>query len=313
MLAPLYRLWGWLPDPVRAGVVRTGLPYVGGFVLHYRSKHRGDKFAGRLEDLKRAYGAADAALRDRLSQQFAAILDALVLPNAVTKTTWAKRLGRTLSQVLPAVRLPATRIRVLDVPSSAGIASLEGLDILRTSYDVSAYVLGDKYHEVLYDAHRGCIFDCQGRLLQVAFRDYYFSIYRGHVTGNAHTLLSSILLLPHSILAWYLRRRHRFDPGANYHRLLLLHPEVEARLSQDVLQLEDVDVFQPIPGRYDLILSFNLLQRNYFPAATIAAAVANLAAALREGGVLLMGNTDSYVALQKQAGKLIARAQRGSF
>jgi len=313
MLAPLYRLWGWLPDPVRGGVVRTGLPYVGGFLLHYRGKHRIDNFAGNLEELKRAYSTADTALRSRLSQQFAAILDALVLPNAVTKTTWANRLGRTLSQVLPALRLPGTRVRVLDVPSSAGIASLESLEILRQHYDVSAYVLGDKYHEILYDAQRRCIFDRQGRLLQVAFRNYYFSVYRGHVTGNAHTLLSSVLLLPHSVLARYLRRRHRFAPGAHYHRLLLLHPEVEARLSQDVLQLQEVDVFQPIPGRYDLILSFNLLQRNYFPAATITRAVANLAASLHEGGVLLMGNTDSYIALQKEGGKLIAKAQRGSF
>src|SRR5579863_351166 len=63
MLAPLYRVWGWLPDPVRGGFVRTGLPYVGGFVLHYRDKHRIGNFAGNLEELKRIYSAADAGRR----------------------------------------------------------------------------------------------------------------------------------------------------------------------------------------------------------------------------------------------------------
>jgi hypothetical protein len=47
------------------------------------------------------------------------------------------------------------------------------------------------------------------------------------------------------------------------------------------------------PSRYELILSFNLLQRFYFPANIIGIAVDNLAASLSEGGVLIVGNTDA--------------------
>ena len=44
------------------------------------------------------------------------------------------------------------------------------------------------------------------------------------------------------------------------------------------------------PGRYDLILSFNLLQRSYYPPDIIEAGVQNLAASLCEGGLLIIGN-----------------------
>ena len=313
MLASLRRLWGRLPDRVRAAIVRTGLPYVASFVVHYGEKHRITNFAGNLEELKRAYPDSGAEAKAQLSRQFSTIVDALVLPNAVTKTTWANRLGRSLSAVLSAIPLPTAEIRVLDVPSSTGIASLQSLAILQERYRVSSYVLGDKYHELLYDPPRRCIYDGQGHLLQVAFRKYYFNIYRGHITGNQHTFLSTCLLFPHSVMAAYLRRRYRFEPNAQYERLRVVHPEVERLLDQRVVSLQEIDVFQSIPGRYELILSFNLLQRFYFPADIIRVAVDNLAASLSEGGVLIVGNTDSFHALQKQNGAMISRLREGSF
>jgi chemotaxis methyl-accepting protein methylase len=74
-----------------------------------------------------------------------------------------------------------------------------------------------------------------------------------------------------------------------------------------------MDVFQPISGSYDLILSFNLLQESYFPRETIEAGISNLAASLNEGGLLIMGNTESFLALQKKGGSLIPRLREGSF
>ncbi len=312
-VAMLHRLWGSLPDPVREALVRTGLPYAAGFVLHYGEKHRIENFAANLEQLKLDYSHADASHRAELSRRFSCIVDALVLPNAVTKTTWGNRLGRSLIRVLAAVQLPGSKIRVLDIPSSTGIASLESLAILRQRYQVASYVLADKYHELLYDPDRRCIFDRDGHLLQVAFRRHYFSAYRGHVTGNVHTLLSTCVLSPHALAAWYLRRRHRLTQGTVTRRLRTLHPDVERLIAQGIFDLRELDVFQPLPGRYELILSFNLLQRNYFPADTVRAGVSNLAAALAEGGVLILGNTDSFLALQKEQGALVTRLQEGSF
>jgi hypothetical protein len=280
-----------------------------GRILRYRDKHRIANFAANLEKVKLDYSAADVESGAELSRRFSSILDALVLPNGVTKTTWANRLGRSLSTVLSAVELPAPDIRVLDVPSSTGVASLQCLAIIQERYRVTSYVLGDKYHELLYDPRRRCIFDEQGNLLQVAFSKYYFSIYRGRVT---HPLLAC-LLPPHSAMTWYLRRHYRFKPHAEYRRLSIVHPEVERLLDQRILQLREMDIFQPIPGRYDLILSFNLLHRNYFPADTIMVGVANLAASLSEGGLLVLGNTNSFLALQKCNGAMVARLREGSF
>jgi hypothetical protein len=313
MLATLRRLWGRMPHGGRRALVATGLPYAARFITRYREQHRIAKFAGNLERLNAEYSASPAEVRAQLSSQFDSIVDVLVMPNAVTKTTYANRLARSVAKVLAAVQLPGGEIRVLDVPSSTGIASLQLLSILEERYRVTCYVLGDKYHEILFDPQRRCIFDTRGNLLQVAFRRHFFSIYRGHACGNEHTFLSTGLLFPHTASAWYLRKRYRFKPGADYRRLLVVHPEVEPLLDQKAMRLQEMDVFQPIPERYELIFSFNLLQRNYFAPDVIQTGINNLAASLSEGGVLVMGNTESFVALQKQDGSLIVRLQEGSF
>jgi hypothetical protein len=293
--------------------VGTGLPYAASFLLLYRNRHRIANFAGNLEELKVAYSEGRAEQRAELSRQFDCMVDALVMPNAVKKTTYENRLARSLSAVLSAVQLPKAEIRVLDLPASTGIASLQSLALVRERYRVTSYVLGDKYHKILYDPRRRCIFDEQGHLLQVAFRKHFFSIYQGHASGDEHTFLSSCLLFPHSIVAWYLRKRYRFEPHTNYRELLVVHPEVERLLGQGTFHLQVMDIFAPIPGCYELILSFNLLQRNYFPPDVIKAGVNNLAASLSEGGVLIMGNTESFLALQKQQGALVPCLQEGSF
>jgi hypothetical protein len=313
MLTSLRRQWSRLPEGLRLRLVRTGLPYAASFMARYRQRHRLANFAGNLRALQSAYSASPAEQRQQLLDQFDSIVDMLVMPNAVTKTTYANRLAHSLSSVLAAIDLPNPEIRVLDLPASTGIASLQSLALLRERYRVSCYVLGDKYHRILYDARRRCVFDDQGNLLQVAFGRYYFSIYRGHVSGDEYTLLSSCLLFPHSIVGWYLRRRYRFEPRRDYQQLLVVHPEVEKLLDREVFRLQEMDVFEPIPGRYELILSFNLLQQNYFPAERIRAGVNNLAEALSEGGLLVMGNSESFLALQKRNGTMIPCAREGSF
>src|SRR6516165_1943887 len=141
----LRRLWRRFPDRARRAVVATGIPYAASYLSHYGEKHRIANFAGTLAQLKAGYSDGSAEARVQLSRQFDSIVDALVMPNAVTKTSYANRLARSLSTVLSAVRLPSAEIRVLDVPSSTGIASLQLFAILRERYRVTAYVLGDKY------------------------------------------------------------------------------------------------------------------------------------------------------------------------
>ena len=300
--------WRRLPENVRAR-----LWYAASRIPHYTEIHRIANFAGNLEQLKAAYATGSVEARADLSNQFDSIADQLTLPNGVTKQTFANRLANLLSAVLSAVQLPHSEIRVLDLPSSTGISSLQNIAILReASYRVTSYVLGDKYHSILYDPRRRCIFDERGNLLQVAFGRLFISLYRVGIYGDRYTFLAACLAFPHTVMAWYLRKRYRFEPANVYRRLLVVHPEVERVLGQGVFRVEEVDIFQPIQGRYDLILSFNLLQRSYWPPDIIETGVQNLAASLCEGGLLIVGNEwESFRVLQKQDGSMISRVVAG--
>jgi len=317
MLSGLRDAWRRLPAAIRRPVARSGLPYAVNFVISYHEKHRIENFAGNLEQMKAAYRDANGIRRAELTRQLDAIADCLVMPNGVRKTSYADRLGRTVSTILSANRfsLPRSEIRVLDVPASTGVASLQSYALLSERYRIASYVLGDLYHGVLYDKRRRCVFDEQGNLLQVGSKSRYFSIYREHTSGDRYTFLSACLLLPHSVASWCLRKRYRFQNGNGCTRQLVVHPDVERLVAEGTFRIQVMDVFRPIPGgeRYDLILSFNLLQRNYFPPATIAAGVNNLAAALNEAGVLVMGNTESFEVLQKRSGVLTSLMRQGSF
>ncbi|PWB83560.1 MAG: hypothetical protein C3F11_05945 [Methylocystaceae bacterium] len=283
------------------------------YILNYRKSHRIENFAGNLEQLNAAYREGSDDVKAEIRRQFDRIVDGLVMPNGVKKTTYSDRLSHLIAEILTAVRLPQQELRVLDLPSSAGAPSLQISELLQENYRITSYVLGDLYHCILHDARRCCIFDEHGNLLQVAFRKFYFSIYKGHKCGDQYTFISTCLLLPHSIAAWCLKKLYRFDPGAECRRLLVVHPEVEQHLGRGIYHLEVMDIFQPIPDNYDVILSFNLLQKNYFPPAVIAAGIANLASSLTEGGLLVLGDTDSFWALQKQDGSLITRLRKGDF
>ena len=223
--------WRQLPENVRAK-----LWYAASRIPHYTEIHRIANFAGNLEQLKAAYATGSVEARADLSNQFDSIADQLTLPNGVTKQTFANRLANLLSAVLSAVQLPHSEIRVLDLPSSTGISSLQNIAILReASYRVTSYVLGDKYHSILYDPRRHCIFDERGNLLQVAFGPFFISLYRVGIYGDRYTFLVACLAFPHTVMTWYLRKRYRFEPANVYRRLLVVHPEVERVLGQGVI------------------------------------------------------------------------------
>jgi chemotaxis methyl-accepting protein methylase len=121
------------------------------------------------------------------------------------------------------------------------------------------------------------------------------------------------LLLPLDVVSWCLKNKYVYSSSGDIVPLFLIHPEVEARLSRGDFSLRKMDVFRGIPGRYDMILSFNLLQRNYFPRERIARGVENLTAALNEQGFLIMGSDDGYSVRQKREGKLVVIRQEGRF
>jgi hypothetical protein len=307
------KLWHACPSRVRRALKRTGLPYAASFIARYAQRHSCDRFAGSLPELQATY-AHNREARAALLKRFDAIMDSLVMPNGVTKTTYAQRQDQSLIRILDhdGCKLN-TPIRVLDVPSSAGTASLNMYAILCQRYQVVSYVLGDLYVDVVCDPKRRCVFDSQGTLLQVGFDRRFFSTHRAHASGDVNTWLTRLLLIPHDICSWYLKKRYPFAESDSNVRTRLIHPEIQALAADGTVSIEKVNVFETVAGTFDVILSFNLLQRNYFPPERIALGTQNLGRALSEGGLLVLGNTESFLAYRKVQGELVRVLAEGSF
>lgn len=317
-------LWRRLPRPLRRLLYRmsnwTGLPYAAGWFATYRERHQPANFAGNLSRLRRAYARCRGPARGEVERRIEAVIDALVLPNGVRKTTYVGRQNIVLDQVLAdeACRPHGPMLRVLDVPASTGIASLACLDRLERDYTVTRYVLGDLSFRILYDLENGCVFDEDGELLQVRSGRGFVSIWQPHAGGNDFSPLTRLLLLPWTVRACWLRRRYPFAGVHDVMAIPLTHPAVEERLADGTLQLARVNVFDDAPGAYDLILCFNLLQRNYFPEPLVARGMETLTEALAEGGVLVVGSPDAgglsrYLVGRKEGGRLVTVRRTGEF
>ena len=145
---------------VQAGAgLRNKMRFLASRVAHYSEFHRIAHFAGNLDHLKVAYANSGAEAKPILLRQFDAIANQLTMGNGVTKETFANRLENDLSAVLSAVQLPHAKLRVLDLPSSTGIACIRSLAQFQERYQITSYVLGDKFHAILYDPCRRCVFD----------------------------------------------------------------------------------------------------------------------------------------------------------
>jgi hypothetical protein len=284
------------------------------YLFSYHRVHAAENFAGNLLRIEAEYLQSPELRRDVLDRQCDAIADALVMKNGVKKTTYQGRLCSTLAKFLGddrcALRKPS--IRVLDVPSSMGLASLSNLEMLSRRYLVERYVLGDLHFVIHYDRERECIYDEEGNLLQVKRGKLFFSIYRSHSSGDVYTSLTRILLTPFDAFATHLKKRYPYCQS-DIVPLSVMHPAVSAKLRNGIMQLKRMNVFEEIPGTFDLILSFNLLQRNYFGDEHIARGLNNLQNALAEGGFLVVGDTHAFRVSKKRDGKMVKVLQQGEF
>lgn len=310
-------LWKSLPPSVRQWILPAlkwkGLAYALNHIASYDETHSSVNFAGNLAALHEQYPRAPAAEKERLSKRFDKIMDSLVIANGVQKTTYAMRQHCILAKVLADERCRPRKaaIRVLDVPSSSGVAALDSMAVLRQYYAIRAYVLGDLAFDVYYDTERECIFDEDFNLLQVRLGKRFFSIYRGHRSGDVHTPVTAVLLFPLDVAAWYLKKKYRYSTEKRAVRLSLLHPEVDGSLARGDCSVRRVDVFNGIGEHYDLILSFNFLQRNYFPPEQIAHGIESFTHALDERGFLIMGNDECFSVAQKRGSKLVVIKEEG--
>ena len=320
LIKRLQQIWRLLPLSLRQRLPERvfkpgGLPYALKYATAFYSNHHHTNFAGNLLTLKEEYWQSTKASQELLSQRFIEIVDNLVLKNGVTKTTHFGRQKAILSSIFGGGKpmFESEAIRVLDVPSSIGIASLDTYNFLSQQYKISSYVLGDICFELLYDRDRECVFDDAGNLLQVRRNDRFFSSYRPHTSGNIYNVIASCLLAPLDFETWLANRRFPFIPGNHNAPILILHPEVEDRVRQGIFRQQKLDVFSQVEGQFDLILSFNLLQKNYFSQERINIAIENLKNALSENGLLVVGNDTLFCVSKKIGEKLVVLEQNGDF
>jgi hypothetical protein len=311
LLASIRNFWKRLPLSVRRWVDPAlgwlGLAYASNYIATYDEMHDLSNFAGNLVVLQQQYSRSSDDEKDKMAKQFNKIMDSLVMPNGVNKTTRPMRYHSILAKVLADDRcqLQKSAITVFDVPSSSGVAALDIFAMLSQYYTIRAYVLGDLCFHVYYDTDRECVFDDDFNLLQVRLEKRFFSIHRVHRLGDVYSPLSRVMLFPHDVLAWYLKKKYVYSTKSHTVPLFLIHPDVQARLSKGDFSLSKIDVFKDIGEHYDLILSFNLLQRSYFTEEQIARGVQNLTEALNEQGFLIMGNDGFCCVAQKREGKLV--------
>jgi hypothetical protein len=325
LLRSLRILYHRLPLTLRMGVRAwinrvsraTGILYVWEYLRYYKRIHQLHHFAGNIPLIKEEYRKSTRQDQLVLAEQFRSIIKFLVMRNGVTKITLAGRHNKILETVLrdDRFRVKQPAVKVLDVPSSVGLSSLDAWDLLTKYYMISSYVLGDLFFTILYDMERGCIFDDNGYLLQVRFKTQFVNIYQPYTSGSEYTALSYLLMLPFRIRSWYLKRKYKFNPYNNYKRILLTHPEIDRKLNADNGQfhIKKMDALEPIDEKFDIILSFNLLIRDYFPEGIRKRGIRNLGHALKEGGLLVVGNDDTFTGLRKINGSLTTIGQCGDF
>ncbi len=233
---------------VLAASKRSGLPYFVWYKAHFREKHSTENYAGNLPAVKDAYFRCEGNLRSAYERQFEKIMDCLVLQNGVTKTTYAGRHRQLLRRVLsdPRAALPRKSIAVLDVPSSAGMSSLDTYALLSGRCTVGRYVLGDLYFNVHVDHERQCVFDEEGHLLQVRTNQGFVSVHRPCVMGNEQSSLVRLLMSSVDRRTRELQEQFPWQADRDYTLVRLLHPEVERAVLDGRLQVWKCNVLRPI-------------------------------------------------------------------
>jgi len=293
----LTKAWKALPEQFRRELhtkllSRTGIYFLSRSRNSQRYNRDPANFAGNIQQVKDTYIAEKRGsneVNQNTERRFLEISDSLVMKNGVTRSTFKGRSSQIVSSVLNKYMLDKREISVLDIPSSTGSASLGIREEIEKRYAVGSYILADLCFDIYYDKKRECVFDDEGNLLQVKFKRRFVTINRAHRCGLEHTRFVGIVLFPAQVWSWFLKKKYKFTGFDRYQHIRLTHPDVDALLDDKHFELKKLDVFKPIEGKFDLIISFNLLMRRYFDDTLIKLGIQNLGRALNEGGLLVIG------------------------
>ncbi|HSO38503.1 MAG TPA: class I SAM-dependent methyltransferase [Labilithrix sp.] len=239
---------------------------------------RHERFAGHL------------ARRGIPEEQYLAICHALIFPNGVRKTTSPGRNTELIKSLLDRgiLRL-ASRVRVLEAAASAGLDALSTHAVLAERCTIDQYVLGDLHTHVLYDRSRGLVFDEDGMLLQVDGKNHFVSINFSYAYPFQRWATLPLKLRPYLLER---RRGSSFGGAEPLERIPIAHPALRIDEPGTPFTVRRMDVFEPIDGRFDLIICLHLLVPQYFPPDVLSRGIKNLASALEVGGTLVTGSRE---------------------
>lgn len=250
-------------------------------------------------------------LRDDLSDdQFLGIMHSLIFPNGVRKTTARGRNTAVLRKLLDegALALPRRPLRVLDIGASGGLDALATHALLSSVGRVESYMLGDLHTRVLYDRDRGLVYDEDGDLVQVRRRVGFVATHFEYSFRYQR-----LMNLPKRVRPWLLRRRFSAPAdGAALVPIPLVHRSLRVGSPGSPFRLARMNVFQAIPGEYDLVICMHLLVDRYFSRERIEEGVRNLSHALAPGGSLLVGATEKHrLVVREPSGGMVEHAFGG--
>jgi hypothetical protein len=239
---------------------------------------RHERFAGHL------------ARRGIPDEQYVAICHALIFPNGVRKTTSPGRNTELVKSLLDRgiLRL-APRVRVLEAAASAGLDALPTHELLAQRCAIDAYVLGDLHTHVLYDRPRGLVFDEDGKLLQVDRKNHFVSINFSYAYPFQRWATLPMRLRPFLLEQ---KRENSFGSGGPLERIPIAHPALRIDEPGTPFTVRRMDVFEPVDGRFNIIICLHLLVPQYFSAEVISRGIKNLASALDVGGTLVTGSRE---------------------
>lgn len=242
----------------------------------------------------------DIPRRDELRQE---VIRRLVLKNKTGKTTWEDRfadldawLGVRLLKAYP------EQLRVLDIGASDGTTSLELFGKLSTHGNLT-FVSSDLNRDIWVSAGPiwQDVIDDDGKLIQTTLGPLVVPI-----TDGVH--INPLLLLNRAVFYYCSRfrkdMRHRIAAGEadaasgrSAVRFSLLSPKVQDLTEKDArFRFEKLDAFQiGGPPRFEFVRAMNVLNLNKdgfgFSRSEIARAASGIAAALVDGGRLLIGRS----------------------
>jgi hypothetical protein len=246
---------------------------------------RGERFAGNL--LRTDLSSAD----------YEAICHSLIMANGVRKTTSGSRNGMAVQAAIDTGRLPRHRaLKVLDIGASFGIDAMSTYELLRSQVEVEQYTIGDLYPEVLYNPKRGLICDPDGKLLQSRMGSGFVSTYFSY--NFAFQRFTNAFKRAH---AAFVRRTYDTSETEAWVRIPLVHHALRVNQPGSPFGLQRMNVFDPIPGRYDLIICMHLLVARYFTSQQLESGIANLKNALSLGGALIVGAIEDFQVIVRHA------------